>query len=111
MRVTIDDLLKFVVQNDGSDLIIKAESPPLVRIHGDLRQMKIEPFTAEESKEIVYSILSEAQKKRFEEDLELDLSYEIADLARFRVNVLQQREAVGTCIRVIPMHISTMEEL
>src|SRR5690349_18043373 len=111
MRVTLDDLLKFVVQNEGSDLLIKAESPPLARIHGDLRPMKMEPFTAEVSKEIIYAILTEAQIKRFEEDLELDLSYEITGLSRFRVNVMQQREAVGSCIRVIPMHISTLEEL
>jgi twitching motility protein PilT len=111
MRVTLDDLLRFIVQNDGSDLLIKADSPPMVRIHGDLRTMKMDPFSAEESKEISYSILTEEQKQRFEEDLELDLSYEIPDLARFRVNVLQQREAVGCCIRVIPKHIPTLEEL
>src|SRR5687768_6174950 len=105
MRVSIDDLLKFVVQSGGSDLLIKADSPPLVRIHGDLRPMKMEPFSAEESKEISYSILSPAQIKRFEEDLELDLSYEIPNVSRFRVNVLQQREAVGSVIRAIPMNI------
>jgi twitching motility protein PilT len=111
MRVTLDDLLRFTVQNEGSDLLIKADSPPLVRIHGDLRQMKMEPFTNEDSREIIYSILTDAQKKRFEEDLELDLSYEIPGLSRFRVNVMQQREAVGTVIRAIPMKISTLEEL
>jgi twitching motility protein PilT len=111
MKVTIDELLHFVVKNEGSDLLLKAESPPLVRIHGDLRMMKMEPFTQEDCKEVIYSILSEEQIRRFEQDLELDLSYEIPGLARFRVNVMQQREAVGCVIRVIPMHIPQLEEL
>ncbi|MBW3624303.1 MAG: type IV pilus twitching motility protein PilT [Armatimonadetes bacterium] len=111
MNVKLDDLLKFLVQQQGSDLLIKAESPPLVRVHGELKPMRMEPFSAEQAKEIIYDILTDEQIRRFEEDLELDLSYELPGVSRYRVNVMQQREAVGTVIRAIPMDILTMEEL
>ncbi len=111
LQATLDDLLKFVVQNSGSDLLLKAESSPLARINGDLRTMRMDPLSPEECKKLIYDILTPVQIKRFEEDLELDLSHEIAGVSRFRVNVMQQREAVSTCIRVIPTNISTLEEL
>jgi twitching motility protein PilT len=73
--------------------------------------VKIDPLSSDETRELCYSILRPDQIKRFEEDMELDLAYEIKDLSRFRVNVFQQRESVGMCIRAIPIHISTFEEL
>src|SRR5215211_4043989 len=109
--VTVDQLLTATVQMEGSDLHIKAESPPLVRVHGELFPLDYPPFTPEQSRELSFSILSTEQIERFEEDLELDLGYEIKGLARFRGNILQQRSAVGSVFRVIPLRIQTMEEL
>lgn len=112
MPVTVDELLTRTVQMEGSDLHIKAESHPLVRVHGDLHPLTdIPPMSAEESKRLSYSVLSPAQIHRFEEELELDLGYEIKGLARFRGNVLQQRNQVGIVFRVIPLRIQSMEEL
>src|SRR6478672_3143558 len=112
MAVTVDELLARTVQMDASDLHIKAESHPLVRVHGDLNPLTdVPPFTPEESRRLAYSILTPAQIQRFEEDLELDLGYEIQRLARFRGNVMQQRNQVGIVFRVIPLRIQSMEEL
>lgn len=111
MALTVDQLLTTTVQMDGSDLHIKADSPPLVRVYGDLIPLDYPPFTMEEAKALSYSILSSEQIERFEEDWELDLAYEIPGLARFRGNLLQQRGAIGSVFRVIPLRIQTMEEL
>jgi twitching motility protein PilT len=112
MAITVDQLLTTTVQMGGSDLHIKAESPPLVRVHGDLFPLEGMPaFTAEQSKELSYSLLSSQQIQHFEEDLELDLGYEIRGLARFRGNLMQQRGNIGSVFRVIPLKIQTMEEL
>jgi len=109
--VTVDQLLYTTVHHMGSDLHIKAESPPLVRIHGDLIQLDMEPLSVEETRELAFSVLSPIQRARFEEELELDFAYEIPGLARFRGNVYQQRGAVQVAFRVIPLRIQTMEEL
>jgi twitching motility protein PilT len=109
--VTVDQLLYTTVQHQGSDLHLKADSPPLVRIHGDLHQLEMEPMTADETRALAFSVLSPTQRARFEEELELDFAYEIPGLARFRGNVYQQRNAVQAVFRVIPLHIQTIEEL
>ncbi|HSV73384.1 MAG TPA: type IV pilus twitching motility protein PilT [Chthonomonadales bacterium] len=109
--VTVDQLLYTTVHHQASDLHIKAESPPLIRIFGDLVQLDLEPFTPDQTRWLAYSVLSEVQRARFEEELELDFAYEIPGLARFRGNVYAQRGAVGVAFRVIPLHIQTMEDL
>ncbi|MCC6445445.1 MAG: type IV pilus twitching motility protein PilT [Armatimonadetes bacterium] len=109
--VTVDQLLRETVQRGGSDLHIKAESPPLIRYHGDLLPVQVPPLTSEQALALVHSILSEYQRRRFEEDLELDLAYEIPGVARFRGNVFQQRGHVQMVFRVIPLKIQTMEDL
>src|SRR5260221_10002604 len=109
--VTVDHLLYTTVHHQGSDLHIKAESPPLVRIHGDLLPLEMDPLTADQTKWLSFSVLSDLQRARFEEELELDFAYEIPGLARFRGNIFQQRSAVQAVFRVIPLHIQTIEEL
>jgi len=111
MAITVDQLLTTTVEREGSDLHIKAESPPLVRVHGELYPLDMPPLTTEQSRELAFSVISPEQVARFEEDLELDFGYEIPGLARFRGNIMQQREAVGAVFRVIPLRIQTMEEL
>lgn len=109
--LTVDQLLYTTVHHSGSDLLIKADSPPLVRIHGDLIQLDIDPLTPDETHALAFSVLSSIQRARFEEELELDFAYEIAGLARFRGNIYQQRGATQAVFRVIPLHIRTIEEL
>ncbi len=111
MLVTIDQLLQTTVHYQASDLHIKVDSPPLIRIHGDLLPLDMDPLNEEQTKYLAMSVLSDIQRARFEEDLELDFAYEIPGLARFRGNIYQQRGAVQVAYRVIPLHISTMEEL
>jgi len=109
--VVIDDILKAVVEKDASDVILKAGCPPMFRIYGDLVPSEFEVLDNESCRKLIYSILTPERRARFERDLELDLAYSIEGLARFRVNVFQQRETIGGCFRAIPLRIKTMEEL
>ncbi len=109
--VTIDQLLYTTVHYGASDLHIKAESPPIIRIHGDLIQLDMEPLDVTTARQLSLAVLSEAQRSRFDEELELDFAYEIPGLARFRGNVYQQRGNVQSAFRVIPLRIQSMEEL
>jgi twitching motility protein PilT len=110
-QLNIDDLLRTAVERDASDIHIKAESPPLLRIYSELIPTDIPPLSTDESKRLSYSILSPEEREAFERNWELDLGYEISGLARFRVNVFVQRGMVGSVFRVIPFHIQTIEEL
>jgi len=109
--VTIDELLTTTVKLDGSDLHLKADSRPLVRIYGELTPLDMPPLTREQVKDLAYSAITPAQVKRFEEEWELDSAYHIEGLARFRVNLFFQRADVSIVFRVIPLRIQTMEEL
>src|SRR6187200_2345495 len=108
---TLPDLLKTVVDLQGSDLHIATASPPQVRVHGHLQRLPMPELAPSETKQLVYSVLTDSQKKRFEETLELDFSFGIKGLARFRCNVFNQRGAVGAVYRVIPEKIRTFGEL
>lgn len=109
--VTLDQLLEACVYNEGSDLHIKAFSSPLVRIYGDLMPLDIDPLSPEECRFLCLSVLSETQRARFDQDLELDFAYEINELARFRGNLYVQRGYVGGAFRVIPFEIKSLEDL
>ncbi len=112
MDFRLDDILREMVQQDGSDLHIRVGEPPFFRIHGDLvRITKFPILSQEDAKELLYSILSEERQKKFEKTLELDLSYTIPDVARFRVNIFQQRNYIGAVLRLIPIKIQTIDEL
>ncbi|OFX16650.1 MAG: type IV pili twitching motility protein PilT [Armatimonadetes bacterium RBG_16_58_9] len=109
---TIDDLLRLTVERNGSDLHLKADSPPLVRIYGDLLPVEeIPPLPSKEVRRLAYSIMSDAQRHKFEAEWELDMAHVIEQVARFRVNAFVQRGHVGVVFRVIPIRIQTMEEL
>src|SRR6185503_18449662 len=94
MAVTLHQLLKTMVERGGSDLHITTNSPPQIRIDGKLVPLDIPPLTAPETKQLAYSVLTDAQKHRFEENLELDLSFGIKGLARFRANIFKHRGLV-----------------
>jgi twitching motility protein PilT len=110
--VTLPDLLKTLVEMEGSDLHIATQTPPQVRVHGKLARLSMPELTPSETKQLVYSVLTDAQKKRFEEKLELDFSFGIKAIgSRFRCNVFNQRGAVGAVYRLIPEKIRTFGEL
>jgi twitching motility protein PilT len=109
---TLPELLKTMVDMQGSDLHIATQTPPQVRVHGHLQRLQLPDLTPAETKNLVYSVLTDSQKKRFEESMELDFSFGIKAIgARFRCNVFNQRGAVGAVYRLIPEKIRTFQEL
>jgi len=107
----LHQLLKAMVEKGASDLHITTGSPPQLRIDGDLVPLKTPPLTPVETKQLCYSILTDAQKHKFEEDNELDLSFGVKGLSRFRSNIFMQRGAVAGAFRTIPFKILTFQEL
>src|SRR6478609_2037954 len=109
---TLPELLKTMVEMNGSDLHIATASPPQVRVHGHLERLVLPELGPADTKQLVYSVLTDAQKKRFEETMELDFSFGIKAIgSRFRCNVFNQRGAVGAVYRLIPEKIRTFGEL
>jgi twitching motility protein PilT len=111
MPLNLHQLLKAMVDNGASDLHITVNTAPQLRIDGHLVPLKTEPLKAPETKTLCYSILTDAQKLRFEEDKELDLSFGVNGLARFRANIFMQRETVGGAFRLIPFQIRNFDDL
>src|SRR5881392_12783 len=109
--ITLSELLKKMIEMGGSDLHITTNSAPRVRVHGRLRPLDMPPLTAADTKSLAYSVLTDAQKHRFEENLELDFSFGLKNLARFRGNVFYQRGAVGAVFRTIPWEIKGFDAL
>jgi len=108
---TLPELLKTTVDLEGSDLHLTASSPPVVRVHGKLQPLNLAPMTPAETKQLAYSVCTDAQKKRFEESMELDFSFGVRGLGRFRCNVFNQRGAVAAVYRLIPERIRSFQEL
>lgn len=107
----LHQLLKAMVEKGASDLHITTGSPPQLRIDGELVPLKTPPMTPVETKQLCYSILTDAQKHKFEEENELDLSFGVKGLSRFRSNIFMQRGAVAGAFRTIPFKILTFAEL
>jgi twitching motility protein PilT len=108
---TLPELLKTLVDNNGSDLHLTTQTPPQIRIYGKLQVLDLPPLGPADTKALAYSVLTDAQKKRFEETLELDFSFGIRSIGRFRCNVFNQRGAVAAVYRVIPEQIKSFVEL
>ena len=108
---TLPELLKTVVDLDGSDLHVTTSTPPQVRVRGRLERLPQPDLTAAETKQLVYSVLTDAQKKRFEETMELDFSFGIRGIGRFRCNLFNQRGAVAAVYRLIPEKIRSFGDL
>jgi twitching motility protein PilT len=108
---TLPELLKTLVDVNGSDLHVTTETPPQIRVHGQLQMLDLPPLGPADTKALAYSVLTDAQKKRFEETLELDFSFGIRGLARFRCNVFNQRGAVAAVYRLIPDNIKSFDDL
>src|SRR3989475_5733328 len=109
--ISLSELLKKMIEMGGSDLHITTNSAPRVRVHGRLRPLDMPPLTATDTKSLAYSVLTDAQKHRFEENLELDFSFGLKNLARFRGNIFNQRGAVGAVFRSIPYEIKNFDAL
>src|SRR3990172_951906 len=111
MAVSLHQLMKKMVERGGSELQVRNISAPQVRVDGKLRQLDMPPLTAVETKQIAYSVLTDNQKHRLEENLELDFSFGIKNLARFRANVFMQRGSVAAVYRTIPYEIRSFKDL
>ncbi|WP_334108313.1 type IV pilus twitching motility protein PilT [Methylobacillus sp.] len=107
----ISDLLAFSVKNKASDLHLSAGMPPLIRVHGDVRKINVPPLDHSAVHDMVYDIMNDGQRKVYEETLECDFSFEIPNLARFRVNAFNQNRGAGAVFRTIPSKVLTMEQL
>jgi twitching motility protein PilT len=108
----LDLLLKTLVERGGSDLHLTVGIPPSIRVNGELTHLDDFPvLSPDELQKLLYAIMTQKQREAFENDLELDMSYSIRDLARFRVNIFQQRNALGAVMRMIPFEILPLEKL
>ena len=111
-QVSLPELLRKMTDAGGSDLHITTGTAPQIRVHGHLHPLDgYRPFTPAETKQLAYSVLTDAQKHRFEENLELDFSFGLKGMSRFRANFFNQRGAVGCVFRAIPYEIKTFEAL
>jgi twitching motility protein PilT len=109
--MNIKQLLKEMMERRATDLHLTVGAPPVIRVDGDLLRMEYDPLTPQDTQDLVYSLLRDEQKKRFEMEKELDFAFGIKGLSRFRANVFLQRGCVGSAIRVIPYEILGFEEL
>lgn len=107
----ISDLLAFSVKNKASDLHLSAGLPPMIRVHGDVRKINVPAMDHSEVHDMVYDIMTDNQRKVYEETLECDFSFEIPNLARFRVNAFNQNRGAGAVFRTIPSKILSLEQL
>ncbi len=107
----IAELLAFSVKNKASDLHLSAGLPPMIRVHGDVRRINVPPLEHKDVHGMVYDIMNDSQRKVYEETLEVDFSFEIPNLARFRVNAFNQNRGAGAVFRTIPSKVLTLDEL
>jgi twitching motility protein PilT len=112
IQISLPDLLKRMTEMGGSDLHLTTNSPPQVRVHGHLHPLnEYRPLTPAQTKQLAYSVLTDAQKHRFEENLELDFSFGLKGMSRFRANLFNQKGAVGCVFRAIPYEIKSFDAL
>ena len=107
----IAELLAFSVKNKASDLHLSAGLPPMIRVDGDVRRINIPALDHKQVHALVYDIMSDKQRRDYEEFLEVDFSFEIPGLARFRVNAFNQNRGAGAVFRTIPSEVLTLEDL
>ncbi|HEX4937918.1 MAG TPA: type IV pilus twitching motility protein PilT [Candidatus Kapabacteria bacterium] len=107
----ISELLAFGVKNKASDLHLSAGLPPMIRVHGDVRRINLPAMEHKDVHDMLYDIMNDGQRKQYEETLECDFSFEIPNVARFRVNAFNQHRGAGAVFRTIPSKVLTLEEL
>ncbi len=107
----ISELLAFSVKNGASDLHVSAGESPMIRINGDMTKIKMPPLEDKQVQAMVYDIMNDEQRKNFEEHLDLDFSFALGDIARFRVNCFWQNRGMSAVFRTIPTEVLTLEQL
>ncbi len=107
----ITELLAFVVKNKASDLHLSSGLPPMIRVHGDIRLINLPAMDHKDVHAMVYDIMNDSQRKHYEENLECDFSFEVPNLARFRVNAYVQHRGAGAAFRTIPSKVLNLEQL
>ena len=107
----ITELLAFVVKNKASDLHLSSGLPPMIRVHGDIRRINLPAMEHKDVHAMIYDIMNDGQRKHYEENLELDFSFAVPDLARFRVNAYVQHRGAAAVLRTIPSKILSLEQL
>ncbi|MBM5572574.1 MULTISPECIES: type IV pilus twitching motility protein PilT [Deefgea] len=107
----ISELLAFSVKNKASDLHLSAGLPPMIRVHGDVRRINLPAMEHKDVHDMVYDIMNDGQRKIYEDTLECDFSFEIPNLARFRVNAFVQNRGAGAVFRTIPSKVLSLEDL
>jgi twitching motility protein PilT len=107
----VASLLRFAVEQKASDLHLSAGEPPMMRVHGDLRRLDTPPLSPEEAHELIFSVMTDAQRRTFQENLEADFAYTLGDDLRFRVNAFVQNRGEGAVFRTIPAKIPRFDDL
>ena len=107
----LSELLAFAVKNGASDIHISAGLPPLIRIDGEIRRIKVDPLTSNVVHDMIYDIMLDSQRKEFEERLEADFAFEISSVARFRVNAYNQARGPAAAFRTIPTEVLSLEDI
>ncbi len=107
----ITELLAFTVKNNASDLHLSAGLPPMIRVDGDIHRINVPAIETKEMADLIYSVMNDHQRRDFEAELEVDFSYKVPGLARFRVNAYHQDRGTGAAFRVIPNEIWTLEDM
>ncbi len=109
--MNIVELLSFAVKNKASDLHLSAGMAPMIRVHGEIRRINLPSMEHKDVHEMVYDIMNDGQRKTYEEDLECDFSFEVPNLARFRVNAFNTQRGAASVLRTIPSNVLTLEDL
>ncbi|NCN23385.1 MAG: Flp pilus assembly complex ATPase component, partial [Gallionella sp.] len=107
----ITELLAFGVKNKASDLHLSSGLPPMIRVHGDMRRINLPAMEHKEVHAMIYDIMNDGQRKFYEENKEVDFSFEIPNLARFRVNAFNQQRGAAAVMRTIPSKVFSLEDL
>ncbi len=108
---SLDDLLTLLRDKEGSDLHIRVGEPPVFRIHGILYRQDFPVLEPDDARDLVYSVMKDVHRQKYERDLEMDMAYELEGVARFRVNCFRQQGALGAVMRLIPIEIQTVDDL
>ncbi len=111
MSMQITDLLAFGVKNKASDLHLSASLPPMIRVHGDIRRINLPEMSAEDVGNMISSVMNDLQRKNYQQNLETDFSFELPNVARFRVNAFNTNRGPAAVFRTIPSKVLTLEEL
>jgi twitching motility protein PilT len=107
----INELLAFSVKNGASDLHLTAGLPPIIRVDGEMRRLNVDELSHKNVHSLIYDIMNDRQRKEYEENLEVDFSFEIPELSRFRVNAFNQNRGAAAVLRTIPSKVLTLDEL